>query len=89
MNYDISKFGLEGYVIVKNFLSKEEHKELNRTCKTLTEESKYFSAQKDQWIYNSPNNPCKLQGAMAYSDELKELGRNKKLLGVAKRLLKK
>jgi ectoine hydroxylase-related dioxygenase (phytanoyl-CoA dioxygenase family) len=88
MNYDISKFSLEGYVVIRNFLTKEEHKELNRTCKDLTQESKYFSAQKDQWIYNSPGNPCKLQGAMAYSEELKELGRHKKLVSVAQRLLK-
>ena len=89
MNYDIRRFKEEGYVIIKNFLTKEEHEALNRTCNTLLEEVKYVSAQIDgNWFMNSPNNPCKLQGAMAYSEELKNLGRHPKLLKIARVLLK-
>lgn len=89
MNYDIRRFKEEGYVIIKNFLTKEEHKALNRTCNTLLEEVKYVSAQIDgNWFMNTPNNPCKLQGAMAYSEELKNLGRHPKLLKIARVLLR-
>lgn len=89
MNYDIRRFKEEGYVIIKNFLTKEEHEALNRTCNTLLEEVKYVSAQIDgNWFMNSPNNPCKLQGAMAYSEELKNLGRHPKLLKIARVLLR-
>jgi hypothetical protein len=37
---------------------------------------------------NAPYNPCKLQGAMKYSENLKNLGRNKKLVTIAQRILK-
>jgi phytanoyl-CoA hydroxylase len=89
MNYDISQFEKEGYLIVKNFLTKEQHDILNRTCKTLTDEGRRISAPtSDQWAMNAPYNPCKLQGAMKYSENLKNLGRNKKLVTIAQRILK-
>lgn len=89
MNYDISRFKQEGYVIIKNFLTKEEHEALNRTCNTLTNEAKHISApSQGNWLMNAPYNPCKLEGAMAYSEELKALGRHPKLLKVARVLLR-
>jgi len=89
VNYDISQFNREGYVIVRNFLTKEEHKALNHTCNTLLSEVKHVSAPRHgNWLMNSPHNPCKLEGAMAYSKELKELGRHKELTKVARRLLR-
>jgi len=89
MNYDVSKFSLEGYVVVKNFLTKDEHRELNHTCNTLTEEARHISAQSQgNWLMNSPHNPCKLEGAMGCVEEFKKLGRHKRLVSVAQRLLR-
>ncbi|MDA7549075.1 phytanoyl-CoA dioxygenase family protein [Gammaproteobacteria bacterium] len=89
MNYDISQFRKEGYLIVKNFLDKEEHEELNRTCNTLTNYAKTISAHtQENWLMNSPNNPMMLQGAMQKHDTFKKLGRNTKLLRVARTLLR-
>ena len=89
MNFDISQFKKEGYVVVKNFLNKEEHKELNLTCNTLTRYGKTISAHtQGNWLMNAPHNPMMLQGAMKENEILRKLGRNSNLLKVAKTLLK-
>jgi phytanoyl-CoA hydroxylase len=89
VNYDISQFRKKGYLIVKNFLSKEEHEELNRTCNTLTRYAKTISAHtQENWLMNTPYNPMVLQGAMKYNETFKKLGRNPKLLKVARALLR-
>ena len=89
MNFDISQFKKEGYLVVKNFLNKEEHDELNLTCNTLTRYAKTISAHtQDNWLMNAPYNPMMLQGAMKENEIFKKLGRNPKLLKVARILLR-
>ena len=89
MNFDISQFKKEGYLVVKNFLNKEEHNELNLTCNTLTRYAKTISAHtQDNWLMNAPYNPMMLQGAMKENEIFKKLGRNPKLLKVARILLR-
>lgn len=87
-NYDIEKFDDFGYVILTDFLLAEEHQQLHEECYRLTELGKSRSDNGDNWIMNSPYNPCKLDGAMNRSPVFHRLGKNRNLVEVARKLLK-
>lgn len=86
MNRDINKFKEYGYIVITDFLTEEELVELNDECDRL---SKYAmnGDKKDGWVYHRKGNPIKLDGAMKVSDKFYRLGRNKKLVDHAKKIL--
>lgn len=87
MEHLIEKYNRDGYVIVTDFLSDTEHQLLNGVCDKLTERAMSLTHDQDGWILNSPNNPCKLDGAMAKIPEFGDLGRNPTLVSIAKEIL--
>lgn len=86
-NTDINKFDEYGYVVITDFLTESQHKELNIECATLTQYAESLEINQDDWILNSPHNPCKLDGAMAKSNVFRDLGRHPILTGAARTIL--
>lgn len=84
---DLSTYIDNGYIIVTDFLTPDEHFELNRECRKLSEYASNLVKDTDDWTMNGPNNPCKLNNAMANSEVFRRLGRNPKLVSVAKQIL--
>jgi|TARA_B110000093_G_scaffold128037_1_gene136915 ectoine hydroxylase-related dioxygenase (phytanoyl-CoA dioxygenase family) len=87
MNYDIEKFHELGYVVVTDFLSEDEHHRLNKQCDYFTMLGSNLTNNEDGWILNSPNNPCKLDGAMHRSQVFRDLASNDTLSSIARTLL--
>jgi ectoine hydroxylase-related dioxygenase (phytanoyl-CoA dioxygenase family) len=87
MNYDINKFDEFGYVVVTDFLSEDEHHRLNTQCDYFTMLGSNLTHNEDGWILNSPNNPCKLDGAMHRSQVFRDLASNDTLSSIARTLL--
>ena len=87
MNRDINKFREYGYVVITDFLTEQEHIQLNKECDRLAKYS-MEGEKKDGWVYHKKGNPIKLDGAMKVSDEFYRLGRNKKLVSYAKKILR-
>ena len=87
MNQLIEKYRRDGYVIVTDFLSDAQHQSLNDECDRLTEYAMTLTENGEGWILNSPNNPCKLDGAMAKSRTFRDLGRNPTLVSIAREIL--
>lgn len=83
----IENYKKDGYVIVTDFLSDAEYQSLNNVCDKLTEQAMTLTENRDGWILNSPNNPCKLDGAMAKIAEFRDLGRNSTLVSIAREIL--
>ena len=75
------------YKIVKNFLTAEEHAELNAECESLTKKASVMARNTHHWVLNEPFNPCKLNGAMTYSPVFAKLGRNPILVAEAREWL--
>jgi phytanoyl-CoA hydroxylase len=86
-NYDIEKFHELGYVVVTDFLSDDEYQRLNKQCDYFTMLGSNLSHNEDGWILNSPNNPCKLDGAMHKSQVFRDLASNDTLISIARTLL--
>lgn len=86
-NTDIDKFGEYGYVIITDFLTPQQHTELNQECQSLSQYAETLQANQDNWIITEPGNPCKLDGAMAASSVFRELGNNPTLVSTAKQIL--
>lgn len=81
------QFEKDGYIIVKNFLSKEEHDMLNRECVSFTKYSLTLEHDTPPWVMNAPYNPCKMDGALTQSKLFRNLVRNKTLVKTARELL--
>jgi ectoine hydroxylase-related dioxygenase (phytanoyl-CoA dioxygenase family) len=89
MNYDIENFNELGYVIVTDFMSKEEHFNINQECHIQTALATSLKENKNGWVMNSPNNPCKLDGAFKSNDTFRGVASNTTLKSIAKKLLGK
>jgi len=87
MNCDIEKFHELGYVVVTDFLSEDDHHRLNKQCDYFTMLGSNLTNNEDGWILNSPNNPCKLDGAMHRSQVFRDLASNDTLSSIARTLL--
>jgi len=88
MNRDIDKFHEYGYVIITDFLTKDEHAELNRECQRLSDLAVSIDGRPDKyWVVDSDGMPIKLDGCMDRSGKFYKLGRNKKLVESARRIL--
>jgi len=87
MNTDISKFNTEGYVVIRQPIDFEFKAELIAECGRLKDIGEERLSNGDGWVMNSPNNPCKLDGAMKSNPIFRRLGQNRKLVDIAKELL--
>lgn len=88
MNRDIDKFHEYGYVIITDFLTKDEHDKLNDECQRLSDLAVYVDGRPDKyWVVDSDDTPIKLDGCMKRSGKFYRLGRNKKLVESARRIL--
>ena len=87
MNYDIEKFDEYGYVIVTDFMDESRHWRLNLECDMYREFGCGLVRNDHGWMLNSPNNPCKLDGAMMRSHVFRDLASNDKLVSTARQLL--
>ena len=87
MNYDIDKFDEYGYVIVTDFMDEAHHWRLNMECDLYREFACGLVRNDHGWVLNSPNNPCKLDGAMMRSHVFRDLASNDKLVSTARQLL--
>ena len=87
MNFDITKFNELGYVIVKDFLSQEEHNALLGASQKHYEYSLNLQQDESNYRLNSPNNLNKIEGACDFEPQFLKLAKNPVLKYVAKQLI--
>lgn len=87
MNFDINKFNELGYVIVKDFLSKEELNNVLRISQKHYEYSLNLNEHEGNYRLNSPTNLNKIEGACSYEPEFLSIAKNKTLVNIAKQLI--
>tara|TARA_R110000796_G_scaffold43666_5_gene107234 strand:+ start:192 stop:914 length:723 start_codon:yes stop_codon:yes gene_type:complete len=87
MNYDINKFAELGYLIVTDFLTKDEHFLIDEECNKFSKYGIRLFDNRNGWVINSRGNPCKMDAAMDRSTVFRGLGSNETLKGIAQKLL--
>ena len=87
MNFDINQFSELGYVIVKDFLSKDELDTLLETSQKHYEYSLSLTEHEGNYRLNSPTNLNKIEGACEYEPEFLKIAKNKILVDTAKQLI--
>lgn len=95
INFDISKFDELGYVVVKDFLSWNEHNNVLKACDRYYSHS--LSLDEDQEVlgdkgkglfrFNSPGNMNKIEGACNFSKDFFNLANNQALTKTARKIL--
>jgi ectoine hydroxylase-related dioxygenase (phytanoyl-CoA dioxygenase family) len=96
INFDISKFDELGYVVIKDFLSWNEHSKILKACDryythslSLTEDQE-VSGDRGKGLFrlNSSRNMNKIEGAFNFSKDFFDLGNHKILTQTARKILK-
>ena len=87
MNFDINKFNDLGYVIIKDFLSKDELETLLKTSQKHYEYSLNLTEHEGNYRLNSPTNLNKIEGACDFEPEFLKIAKNKILVNTAKQLI--
>ena len=87
MNFDINKFNELGYVIVKDFLNKEE---LNNVLEASQKHYNYslnLFEHEGHYRLNGPTNLNKIEGACEFEPEFLKIAKNPILVNTAKQLI--
>jgi len=87
MNFDINKFNDLGYVIIKDFLSKDELDTLLKTSQKHYEYSLNLTEHEGNYRLNSPTNLNKIEGACDFEPEFLKIAKNKTLVNTAKQII--
>ena len=87
MNFDINKFNELGYVIVKDFLSKEELNNVLEACQKHYNYSLNLFEHEGHYRLNGPTNLNKIEGACEFEPEFLKIAKNPILVNTAKQLI--
>ena len=87
MNFNINKFNELGYVIIKDFLSEDELKDLLKISQKHYKYSLKLTEHEGNYRLNSPTNLNKIEGACEYEPEFLKIAKNKILVNTAKQLI--
>jgi ectoine hydroxylase-related dioxygenase (phytanoyl-CoA dioxygenase family) len=87
MNFNINKFNVLGYVIIKDFLSEDELKDLLKISQKHYKYSLNLTEHEGNYRLNSPTNLNKIEGACEYEPEFLKIAKNKILVNTAKQLI--
>lgn len=87
MNFDINRFNELGYVIVKDFLTKDQLEKVINVSQKHYEYSLTLQEHEGHYRLNEPTNLNKIEGACEFEPEFLEVAKNPILVNTAKHII--